>query len=223
VVDDERSIRYFLRLALGSSYTIFEAENGMEALQMAAANHPDVVILDMGLPDIDGLEVTRRLRKWTLVPVIVVSVRDREQDKVAVLDAGADDYLTKPFSIVELQARIRATLRHCAKAENEPFYQSGSLIVNLALHQVLVNDQIVAVTPTEYEILRALVNHAGRVLTHQQLIQAVWNENNETDSHLLQVNISNLRKKIEQDPLRPRHIVTEPGVGYRLREIEASR
>jgi two-component system, OmpR family, KDP operon response regulator KdpE len=222
VVDDERPIRRFLRISLGAIYTVFEAETGVEALKMVAVNHPDLVILDLGLPDLDGLEVTHRLREWTLVPVIVISVRDREEDKVAALDAGADDYLTKPFSTAELLARIRAALRHCAKPKNEPFYQSGNLIVNLALRQVLVNNQPVALTPTEYEILRTLVIHAGRVLTHSQLIQAVWGSNYDADSHLLRVNVSNLRKKIEQDPIRPHHIVTEPGVGYRLKEIEVS-
>ena len=218
IVDDERPIRNFLRISLASSYTVFEAENGLEALQMTAVKHPDLLILDLGLPDMDGLEVTRRLREWTLLPIIVVSVRDREEEKVAALDAGADDYLTKPFSAVELLARIRATLRHCARPESEPIYQSGNLIVNLALRQVQVNSQLAALTPTEYEILRTLVIHAGKVLTHQRLIQAVWGLNVEADSHLLRVNISNLRKKIESDPLRPHHLLTEPGVGYRLRE-----
>ena len=222
VVDDERPIRRFLRTSLGNTYTVFEAETGVEALQMVVVNRPDLVILDLGLPDIDGLEVTRRLREWTLVPVIVISVRDGEEDKVAALDAGADDYLTKPFSAAELMARIRATLRHCAKPENEPFYQSGNLIVNLALREVLVNSQLVALTPTEYEILRTLVTHAGKVLTHSQLIQTVWGRNYAAGSHLLRVNVSNLRKKIEQDTLHPRYIVTEPGVGYRLKEIEVS-
>jgi two-component system KDP operon response regulator KdpE len=220
VVDDERSIRCFLRTALGAIYTIFEAATGADALQMAAVNHPDLIILDLGLPDMDGLEVTRRLREWALVPIIVISVSDREIDKVAALDVGADDYLTKPFSAIELMARIRAAMRHCAKQNNEPFYQSGNLIVNLALRQVLLNDRPVALTPTEYEILRALVTHAGKVLTHAQLIRTVWGGNHEADSHLLRVNISNLRRKIEQDPLRPRHIVTEAGVGYRLKHIE---
>jgi two-component system KDP operon response regulator KdpE len=220
VVDDERPIRRFLRISLASTYSVFEAENGKEALQMAAFTRPDLVILDLGLPDMDGLEVTRRLREWTLLPVIIVSVRDREEDKVAALDAGADDYLTKPFSAVELLARIRAALRHCAKPENAPIYQSGSLTVNLALRQVTASGQPIALTPIEYEILRTLVTHAGKVLTHSQLIQTVWGENYDADSHLLRVNISNLRKKIEQDPLRPRHIITEPGVGYRLQEIE---
>lgn len=223
VVDDERPIRRFLRASLSSTYTVFEAENGSQALQMVAVNHPDLIILDLGLPDMDGLEVTRRLREWTLIPVIVISVRDREEDKVAALDASADDYLTKPFSTAELLARIRAALRHCARPKNDPVYHSGNLTVNLALRLVQVGNQTVALTPTEYEILRALVLHDGQVLTHTQLIKTVWGGNEAAGSHLLRVNVSNLRKKIEQDPLRPRHILTEPGVGYRLTEIEANQ
>ena len=221
VVDDERPIRRFLRTMLGATYTVFEAETGEQALQMVVVNHPDLVILDLRLPDIDGSEVIRRLREWTPVPVIVVSARDRDDDKVTALDAGADDYLTKPFSVAELLARIRVALRHCAIPKAEPFFQSGDLIVNLALRQVLVNGQSVALTPTEYEILRTLVTYAGKVLTHQLLIQTVWGPNNDANAHLLRVNISNLRKKIEQDPLSPHYIMTEPGVGYRLEEIEA--
>jgi two-component system KDP operon response regulator KdpE len=220
VVDDERPIRRFLRTAMGSQYTIFEAESGMDALQIMITLRPDIVLLDLGLPDIGGVEITRRLREWTLLPVIIISVRDREEDKVAALDAGADDYLTKPFSVNELMARIRAALRHCAKPEIEPVYQSGDLMINLARREVRQQDQLVLLTPTEYDILRALVTHAGKVLTHHQLIRAVWGGGNEADTHLLRVNISNLRRKIEQDPLRPRHLVTEPGVGYRLCDIE---
>ena len=223
VVDDERPIRRFLRTALANTYSVFEAENGADALQMVAFNHPDLVILDLGLPDMDGLEVTRRLREWSLVPVIIVSVREREQDKVAALDAGADDYLCKPFSMAELMARMRVALRHYAKPENEPFYKSGELTVNLANREVLVDGQRAALTPTEYDILRILITHAGKVLTHHQLIRAVWGDENEADAHLLRVNISNLRKKIEQDPLLPRYILTEPGVGYRLKEEEVDR
>lgn len=221
VVDDERPIRRFLSASLGNRYTILEAENGGDAIQTAAINHPDLIILDLGLPDMDGTEVTRRLREWTDVPVIVISVRDSEQDKVAALDAGADDYLTKPFGTSELLARIRVALRRSNKPETESaVYQNNGLSVDFIKREVLVNERPVTLTPTEYNILKILVNHAGKVLTHQQLIREVWGGNYEADSHLLRVNVSNLRRKIESDPLRPQHIITEPGVGYRLKEIE---
>jgi two-component system KDP operon response regulator KdpE len=221
VVDDERPIRRFLNASLGNRYTILEAENGGDAIQSTAINHPDLVILDLGLPDMDGTEVTQRLREWTDVPVIVISVRDSEQDKVAALDAGADDYLTKPFGTSELLARIRVALRHSNKSETESeIYQNDNLTIDFIKREVRVNENPITLTPTEYNILKTLVNHAGKVLTHQQLIKEVWGGNYEADSHLLRVNISNLRRKIESDPLRPRHITTEPGVGYRLKEIE---
>jgi two-component system KDP operon response regulator KdpE len=223
VVDDERPIRRFLRTALGEEYVVFEAVNGQEALHAVAVNRPDVVLLDMGLPDMNGVEVTRQLREWTGIPVIIVSVHDREEDKVAALDAGADDYLTKPFSMNELLARIRAALRHCARPEPEFIYQSGDLSVNLPKRQVRVDGRQVMLTPTEYDILRTLVQNAGKVLTHQQLILTVWGANPEAGSHLLRVNVSNLRRKIETDPVRPRHIITEPGVGYRLRDVEENQ
>ena len=223
VVDDERPIRRFLRAALGAHYAVIEAENGSEALKSAAINRPDIILLDIGLPDIGGAEVTRRLREWTNTPVIIISVHDREEDKINALDNGADDYLTKPFSVGELMARIRAALRHTVPAENEPVYNSGTLSINLIKHEVRVNGQIATLTPTEYEILRALVQHAGKVLTHHQLIQMVWGGQYDADAHILRVNVSNLRRKIEPDPTRPRHIITEPGVGYRLREIEDTR
>jgi two-component system KDP operon response regulator KdpE len=221
VVDDERRIRRFLNASLGNCYTILEAENGEDAIRAAALNHPDLIILDLGLPDMDGTDVTRRLREWTDVPVIVISVRDSEQDKVDALDAGADDYLTKPFGISELLARIRVALRRSNKSEGESVtFQNDDLLVDFMKREVRVKERPVTLTPTEYSILRTLVNHAGKVLTHQQLIREVWGGNHEADSHLLRVNVSNLRRKIESDPLRPRHIITEPGVGYRLKEIE---
>jgi two-component system KDP operon response regulator KdpE len=221
VVDDERPIRRFLSASLGNRYTILEAENGGEALLTAAVKNPDIIILDLGLPDMDGTEVTRRLREWTDMPVIVISVRDGEQDKVAALDAGADDYLTKPFGVSELLARIRVALRRSNKSEIESaVYQNDNLVVDFVKREVRVNDQLIALTPTEYSILRSLINHAGKVLTHKQLIKDVWGGNYEADSHLLRVNVSNLRRKIESDPMSPRHIITEPGVGYRLKEIE---
>jgi two-component system KDP operon response regulator KdpE len=221
VVDDERPIRRFLNASLGNRYTILEAENGGDAIRSAALNHPDAILLDLGLPDMDGLEVTRRLREWTDVPVIVISVRDSEQDKVAALDAGADDYLTKPFGISELLARLRVALRRSNKSEAESvIYQNDDLMVDFIKREVRVNDKPVTLTPTEYSIFRILVSNAGKVLTHQQLIKEVWGGNYEADSHLLRVNVSNLRRKIESDPMQPRHIITEPGIGYRLKEIE---
>lgn len=221
VVDDERPIRRFLSASLSGLYTVLEAENGSDAIQMAAIHHPDVIILDLGLPDMDGRDVTGRLREWTDVPIIVISIRESEQDKVAALDAGADDYLTKPFGVNELVARIRVALRHSKKPEElETVFQNEDLSVDFIKREVRVNDVPVTLTPTEYSILHTLVIHAGRVLTHENLITEVWGENYEVNSHLLRVNISNLRKKIEIDPILPRHIITEPGVGYRFKEIE---
>ncbi len=220
VVDDERPIRRFLNASLGNRYTILEAENGEDAIRATAINHPDLVILDLGLPDMDGTEVTQRIREWSDVPVIVISVRDSEEDKVAALDAGADDYLTKPFGTSELLARIRVALRHSNKTESESaVYENNGLIVDFVKREVRVQDRPITLTPTEYNILKILVSHAGKVLTHQQLIKEVWGGNYEVDSHLLRVNVSNLRRKIENDTLKPRYIITEPGVGYRLKEI----
>lgn len=219
VVDDERSIRRFLKASLGSQFVIFEATTGEEALTAAAANRPDVIILDLGLPDIDGVEVTRRLREWTQIPIIVVSVREQEKDKIAALDAGADDYLTKPFGVGELMARLRSALRRSAQAETDPVFKTGNLVVDLNQREVLVNGQPVFLTPTEYDLLRTFVKHAGKVLTHDQLLRAVWGTAYESETHMLQVNISNLRRKIEPDPVRPSYLITEPGVGYRLKII----
>ncbi len=219
VVDDERSIRRFLKASLGSQFVIFEATTGEEALTAAAANRPDVIILDLGLPDMDGVEVTRRLREWTQIPIIVVSVREQEKDKIAALDAGADDYLTKPFSVGELMARLRSALRRSAQAETDPVFKTGNLVVDLNQREVLVNGQLVSLTPTEYDLLRTFVKHAGKVLTHDQLLRAVWGTAYESETHMLQVNISNLRRKIEPDPVRPSYLITEPGVGYRLKII----
>jgi two-component system KDP operon response regulator KdpE len=221
VVDDERPIRRFLNASLGNRYSILEAENGIDAIKMAAMNHPEVIILDLGLPDMDGTDVTRRLREWTDVPIIIISVRDNEEDKVAALDAGADDYLTKPFGTSELLARIRVALRRSNRpAEESSTYQQDDLWIDFAKRTVRVNDNPVTLTPTEYSILRTLINHAGKVLTHQQLIKEVWGGNDDVNAHLLRVNVSNLRRKIERNPLQPHHIITEPGVGYRLKEIE---
>jgi two-component system KDP operon response regulator KdpE len=220
VVDDERPIRRFLNASLGGQFTVLEAATGEEALAMTVSARPDVIILDLGLPDMDGVEVTRRLREWTQIPIIVVSVRDQEENKIAALDAGADDYLTKPFGVGELTARVRVALRRSAHPESEPVFQNDDLLVDLAHRNVLRQGQAVSLTPTEYDILRVLVQHAGKVLTHEQLIRSIWGSestSNEEDSHLLRVNVSNLRHKLETDPSRPRYIITEPGVGYRLK------
>jgi two-component system KDP operon response regulator KdpE len=217
IVDDERAIRRFLKASLGSQYHITEAVSGAEALSAVASDRPDVVILDLGLPDMDGMEVTRQLREWTKVPIIIVSVREHEADKIAALDAGADDYLTKPFGVGELMARLRAALRHSAQTDAEPVFKQGNLVVDFRKREVTVNGEPVTLTPTEYDLLRDLVTHAGKVLTHRQLLHAVWGPAYDAETHLLQVNISNLRRKIEPDPSRPSYILTEPGVGYRLK------
>jgi two-component system KDP operon response regulator KdpE len=218
VVDDERAIRRYLHAALiAQGYTVFEASCGRDALNMTIADRPDMIILDLGLPDMDGVEVTRKLREWTQIPIIILSVREQESDKINALDAGADDYLTKPFSSGELMARLRAALRHATLAVAEPAFQIGNLMVDLTRRVVTVAGEEVSLTPTEYDLLRILVQNAGRVITHHQLLRQVWGTAYETEAHLLRVNMSNLRRKIEPDPTRPKYIITEPGVGYRLR------
>ncbi len=218
VVDDEKPIRRFLRTALSAhGFEIFEAADGQEALLTAANARPDLIILDLGLPDLDGIEVTRRLREWTQTPIIILSVREQENDKIHALDAGADDYLTKPFGVGELTARIRVALRHAVPVENQPIFQKGDLMVDHVRRLVTVNGEEVSLTPTEYDLLKLLIRHAGKVVTHNQILRQVWGQAYEDQSHLVRVNISNLRHKIEADPTQPRFIVTEPGVGYRFR------
>jgi two-component system KDP operon response regulator KdpE len=217
VVDDERPIRRMLAASLSGQYEIIEAANGEEAIRLAAAERPELVILDLGLPDIDGVEVTRRLREWTPTPIIILSVREQENDKIAALDAGADDYLTKPFGTGELMARMRVALRRAAQPESESVFASGDLTVDLARRLVSVDGSEAPLTPTEYDILHSLVQHAGKVLTHRQLLRLVWGNAYESEVHMLRVNVSNLRRKIEKDPAKPQHVITEPGVGYRLR------
>jgi len=219
VVDDERAIRRFLRASLSThGYTVLEAANGSEALAIAAEQRPDIIFLDLGLPDMDGIQVTQQLREWTDIPIIILSVRDRESDKIQALDAGADDYLTKPFGMGELMARVRGVLRRSLQSgTGEPVFTAGSLEVDLARRLVTKEGQEISLTPTEYEILKILVQNAGKVLTHQHIILKVWGGGYAEEAHLLRVNISNLRRKIEADPSRPELIITEPGVGYRLR------
>lgn len=217
VVDDEIAIRRFLRVALnGQGFIVSEASNGETALQAIAFNRPDIVILDLGLPDLDGIEVTKRTREWSKVPIIILSVREHENDKISALDAGADDYLTKPFSTGELLARIRTVLRRQSSSISEPVFSIGGLVIDLANRLVTVNSAEIQLTPTEYDILRLLVINAGKVITNRQLLKQVWGEGY-NDLHILRVNVSNLRHKLEPNPSRPTYIHTEPGVGYRLK------
>jgi two-component system KDP operon response regulator KdpE len=221
LIEDEPQMRRFLRAALGGhDYRLVEAETAKEGLAHAAGRNPDVILLDLGLPDTDGLEVTRQLREWTRTPIIVLSARGREQDKVAALDLGADDYLTKPFGVEELLARIRVALRHASLGPGEaaePIFEVGELKVDLAQRQVFRAGQQIHLTPTEYKLLVALVRHAGKLLTHRQLLQEVWGGNFVTQTHYLRIYIMQLRQKIEPDPARPRFLLTEPGVGYRFK------
>jgi two-component system KDP operon response regulator KdpE len=222
LVEDEPQMRRFLRSALATQHLeLVEAATAREGLAQAAGRKPDVVLLDLGLPDHDGIEVTRRLREWSTVPIIVLSARGREQDKVDALDAGADDYLTKPFGIGELLARMRVALRHgaarAAPAEDAVFEAEG-VRVDLARRQVSRHGEPVRLTPTEYRLLSLLVRHAGRVLTHRHILREVWGPGAQTESHYLRVYVNQLRQKLEADPARPRLLVTEPGVGYRLQE-----
>ncbi len=218
IVDDEPAIRRFLKTVLTAhGFIVFEAARGEDALAQVTAQRPDAIVLDLGLPDIDGVQVTRMLREWSQTPILILSVRGSEADKINALDAGADDYLTKPFGSGELLARLRVALRRAAKNANEPIFQSGALKMDFAKRIVTIDNQEIQLTPTEYDLLRALVNDAGKVLTHHQLLRTVWGMGYEDEMHMLRVNISNLRKKIESDATRPQYIVTEPGVGYRLR------
>jgi len=217
VVDDEIAIQRFLRVALnGQGFIVSEANTGQSALSSVTIERPDLVILDLGLPDIDGVEVTRRIREWSKIPIIILSVREQEEDKIAALDAGADDYLTKPFGMGELLARIRTVMRRQTTTNTEPVFSTGNLVVDRANRRVTVKDSEIQLTPTEYDILRTLITYAGKVLTNRQLLKQVWGEGYD-DLHILRVNISNLRHKIEPDPSRPTYIHTEPGVGYRLK------
>jgi len=216
VIDDEPPIRRLLRLTLEpQGYRVYEADGGQMGLQEAAARRPDVIVLDLGLPDIDGLTVLKRLREWSQTPVLVLSVRDREADKVAALDNGADDYLTKPFGTEELLARMRAVQRRAPEAHEEPVFVSGDLTVDLAGRTVTVKKKEVHLTATEYALLRELVRHAGKVVMHAQLLRAVWGPNSENQSQYLRVYITHLRKKLET-PTSGKLIQTEPGIGYRL-------
>lgn len=217
VVDDEAAIRRFLHTALDTGeFSLHQAETGHAALAAAVTVKPDIILLDLGLPDMDGVEVIRRIREWSQIPIIVLSVREHEDDKVKALDAGADDYLTKPFGVAELLARIRVALRRSLQQVPEPVYRVDELEVDLARRRVQIAGNEVQLTPTEYDLLRLLVTHAGKVLTHSQILKQIWGVAYTEQHNVLRVNISNLRQKIEKNASRPRYIITEPGVGYRL-------
>lgn len=217
VIDDEPQIRRLLNITLeAQGYEVYEAGGGQEGIFLAAKLRPDLVILDLGLPDLDGVEVVRRLREWTQTPILILSVREGDQDKVGALDAGADDYLTKPFSTDELLARLRVALRHAQPAPDLPIFTSGALQVDLTRRLVTVHGEPVKLTPTEYALLRLMIQHAGRVLTHRQILKEVWGPAYVDETHYLRVYFAQLRQKIEANPALPQLLLTEPGVGYRL-------
>ncbi len=220
VVDDEKAIRGFLRMSLSSyGYSVFEAATGKEALEEAVDVHPDVIILDLGLPDIDGREVLTRIRKRTKTPIVILSIRDDPNEKISALDAGADDYLTKPFSTGELLARLRAVMRRLLPLDKEETLKIGKLCMDIAKRRVIIGNNEVDLSPIEYDLLKLFLLNAGKVLTHQQILREIWDKTEDFEGilHLLRVTISNLRNKIEPNPDRPTYILTEPGVGYRLR------
>ena len=216
IVDDEPQIRRFLRTALSAhGYRVDEAECGLDAIKHAPELHPDLIILDLGLPDMDGKQVIERLRDWAQTPILVLSVRERDEEKIAALDAGADDYITKPFSIGELLARMRVAMRH-VPGTADPVVAVGDLMIDLARRTVTVGGTKVKLTPIEYDILKTLASYSGRVITHRALLKQVWGPQSQDETQYLRNYIRQLRSKLELDPTRPAYIVTEPGVGYRL-------
>lgn len=218
VVDDEPQIQRFLKPSLAAAgYEVASAADGREALKLIATTAPDVVVLDLGLPDMDGKDVIASVREWSQVPIIVLSARDREAEKIAALDLGADDYVNKPFGIGELMARLRTALRHKARESGETeVFRTGDLVVDTVKRLVTLQGERVRLTPKEYDLLHVLTRHAGRVVTHRQLLQAVWGPAHVEDTQYLRVFVGQLRQKIERDPTEPRFVLTEPGVGYRF-------
>lgn len=221
VIEDDSQIRRFLHATLvDSDYRYLEAATAQEGLRLVATQHPDLIILDLGLPDLDGLEVTRRIREWSSTPIIVLSARNQERDKVDALDAGADDYLTKPFGTAELLARMRVATRHAiqiTQGSDNPIFTTGGLRVDIAHRQVFVDETEIHLTPIEYKIMLVLVQHAGKVVTRKHLLHDVWGPAYEDEMHYLRVYMGQLRRKLESEPTRPRYLLTEPGVGYRLK------
>lgn len=218
IIEDEPQIRKLLRLSLQAHhFDIMEAETGEDGVYQASVVRPDLIVLDLGLPDMSGMEVLRRIQEWSKAPIIILTAKDREEDKIAALDSGADDYVTKPFSMGELIARIRVALRHVAKSENEPILHFGNLMIDLAQRAVELDGSRLKLTPTEYDLLKVLASNAGKVITQRQLLQEVWGGHQyESNSHYLRIYIGHLRKKLEEDPTRPKFILTEPGIGYRF-------
>ncbi|NOU87865.1 response regulator [Paenibacillus sp. LMG 31460] len=218
IIDDEPQIRKLLRVTLTAhGFEAAEASTGQEGMLQATMVRPDLIVLDLGLPDMTGMEVLAHIREWSQVPIIILTAQDQEQDKVAALDRGADDYVTKPFGMGEFMARMRVALRHIAKTQDEPVLRLGHLVIDLSQRSVELNDEKLKLTPTEYDLLKVLALNAGRVMTHKQLLKQVWGgQQYESDSQYLRVYVGHLRKKIEVDPTRPKYILTEPGIGYRF-------
>lgn len=217
IIDDEIQIRRFLRVSLTShGYDVRDVGTGQTGLDEVALFSPELVILDLGLPDINGIDVLNQIREWSKVPIIILSVKEQETDKITALDNGADDYVTKPFSMGELLARMRAALRHSAGVGEEPILRFDDLVLDLAHRRIIAADREIKLTPTEYEIIKNMALNAGKVLTHKFLLRTVWGPAYENDIQYLRVFMGQIRRKIEADPSRPRHIITEPGVGYRL-------
>ena len=221
IIDDEPQIRRLLRVTLeASGYTVFDAATGKDGIVQAAQCRPEVILLDLGLPDLDGVEVLKRIREWSKVPIVILSVRDREHDKIAALDAGADDFVTKPFSSGELLARLRTALRRSQPQSAGAVFRSGDIEMDLAARTVRKSGAEIKLTPTEYALLRLLVVHAGKVMTHRQLLTEVWGPNATDQTHYLRVHVAHLREKLEDNAGRPKFILTEPAVGYRAVEPE---
>lgn len=220
LIEDEPEIRRFLRTTLPAhGFRLYEASTGKDGLTEAQARNPDLLLLDLGLPDVDGTDIIREVREWTSTPIIVLSARDMEQIKVAALDLGADDYVTKPFGMEELLARIRTALRHASQSAevSEPVFALGDMRADLGRRQVSMAGKEIHLTPIEYKLLTTLIRHAGKVMTHRQLLKEVWGPLHVEEGHYLRVYMRQLRNKLERNPAHPRHLVTELGVGYRLR------
>jgi two-component system, OmpR family, KDP operon response regulator KdpE len=217
IIDDEAAIRRLLKVSLKSQgYSIVEATGGKEGIEQAAMSHPDLIVLDLGLPDIDGLKVLKSIREWSRVPIIILTVRDSEIDKVALLDSGANDYVTKPFGVPELLARIRVALRLSTAADDEAIFNSGTLEIDFAAHVVKLNNEEIRLTDTEYRLLSLLAKNAGKLMTQRQLLKEIWGISAIEHTHYLRIYVAQLRHKLEKDPSRPQMIITEPGVGYRM-------